>query len=139
MRNYDLTDRDFLTECFPERNPGVILVRYHKDEIQRLLELADETHPVFGEVAEGWDYYDPGDIEVLANRARAKLPPSRTETLQLKAVLDQGSLGDKFLRFTSDDLCQYESWGYFAQEKIIKALHIQPGEVITVTFSKETQ
>lgn len=137
MPETELTAREFLTERFPPRNSGVILVQYHKAEIQRLLELADETHPVLGEIADGWDYYDPDDIEALVKRAKVKLPLPKIETLMLKAVLDTGSMGDYFLRFVSDDLCQYEPWGYFVQEKVINALHIQPGETITVTFTKE--
>jgi hypothetical protein len=139
MKNSDigLTDREWLTECFPTRTPGVILIQYHRDEIQRLLELVGETRSILGEIADGWDYYDPDDIESLVKRAKAKLPLPKTETLTLKAVLDTRSMGDHFLRFMSNDLCQYESWGYFAQEKIINALHIQPGETITVTFTKE--
>lgn len=137
MPETKLTAREFLTERFPQRNSGVILVQYHKSEIQRLLELAGETQPVFGELSDGWDYYDPDDIEALVKRAKAKLPLLQTQTLTLKAVLDTGSMGDHFLRFVSDDLCQYEPWGYFVQEKVIQALHIQPGETITVTFTKE--
>jgi len=130
------SDREFLDTQFPPISPGVVLVHYHRDQILRLLKIADKSCETFGELYPGWDYYDPDDLTTVVEQARANLPLASVKTLTMQARLDHTPNNEPFLRFTGEGLCQYESWGHFAQSKIINALHMQAGDTVTVTFTK---
>ena len=52
-----------------------------------------------------------------------------------KAEIDTLSSGVHFLRLTSDENnISYESFNFYAEDKIIKALNLKPSDEIVITF-----
>lgn len=64
------------------------------------------------------------------------LERQESTTLSFLAEVDTDSSNLPFFRLTRVDMCERESFDYCAEQKIIRALDVQPDEEVIVTFRK---